>query len=260
MAEPVRIIDISHWQGFPDFAKVHAQGVIACIMKATEGVSYKDPNCARNTINAEKNGIKCCTYHWLKPRKFASATAQMKFYLETIDPVPGERVIIDYEENGCTLQDLIEAVTFLHLDQRKLQITVYSGHLLKEQLDGKTNPFLALNTDLWLAQYTTERPSWPDKTYPRWRLWQYSESGRFDGIIGSAVDLNRFAGTDEELLAWISPQPLPVAVAETAQASSAVGAALSTVPVLTSGTSPTLSIVDITVPAGVSIRVNGKLV
>jgi GH25 family lysozyme M1 (1,4-beta-N-acetylmuramidase) len=31
----VSCIDISHWQGFPDFAKVRASGVVACIMKAT---------------------------------------------------------------------------------------------------------------------------------------------------------------------------------------------------------------------------------
>lgn len=205
MAESVRIIDISHWQGNPDFAKVRAQGVIACIMKATEGTSFRDPVCAANTLAAQKNGIKCCTYHWLKPRKFASATAQMKFYLATIDPVPGERVIIDYEENGCTLQDLIEAVTALKADPRKLQVTIYSGHLLKEQLNGVLNTYLSQTTDLWLAQYTAGTPSWPDKTWPHWRLWQYSETGKLDGIQGSAVDLNHFVGTDAELLAWISP-------------------------------------------------------
>jgi len=45
-----------------------------------------------------------------------------------------------------------------------LQITVYSGHLLKEQLGDSRDDFLADNTDLWLAQYTEDESdiSWPE--------------------------------------------------------------------------------------------------
>src|ERR1700747_3726311 len=102
MGDPA-CIDISHWQNFPDFEKVRAAGVVACIMKATEGTSYVDPNRAQNYINANQVGIACCTYHWLKP---GNAKEQIQFYLDTIDPVPGERMVIDYEEDGCTLDDL----------------------------------------------------------------------------------------------------------------------------------------------------------
>jgi lysozyme len=209
MSEPVKCIDISHWQGFPDFAKVKAAGVIAMIHKATEGTSYTDPNRAKNCANAIKAGIAVCCYHWIKP---GNAAAQMQYFLSVVDPQPGERVVIDYEEDGCTLADLHEAVNTLVADPRELQITVYSGHLLKEQLGSNDDLFLGLNTDLWLAQYTTGTPSWPEATYPSWTLWQYSETGTLDGIDGTAVDLNRFNGSDQELLDWISPtavEPIP---------------------------------------------------
>jgi len=202
MSEVVKCIDISHWQDFPNFSEVADAGVIAMIHKATEGTSYVDPNRATNINNATKAGIVCCTYHWIKP---GNATKQMEFYLSTVDPVPGERMVIDYEENGCKLDDLLEAVEVLTNDPRDLQVTVYSGHLLKEQLNGDCNEFLANNTDLWLAQYTTGEPSWSTGTYENWTLWQYSESGEIDGISGSLVDLNRFAGSDAELIRWISP-------------------------------------------------------
>ena len=210
MSEIVKCIDISHWQNFPDFKKVRAAGVIAMVHKSTEGTSYVDPNRATNCSNAIKNGIKCCCYHWIKP---GNAKAQMQFFLKTVDPVSGERMVIDYEEDGCTLSDLKEAVQTLLDDPRDLQITVYSGHLLKEQLGSKQDSFLNENTDLWLAQYTSGSPSWPEGTYPQWTLWQYSESGTVDGIDRSLVDLNRFNGSDEELLTWISPaggvEPVP---------------------------------------------------
>jgi len=202
MTDHPKCIDISHWQGSPDFGKVKAAGVIAMIHKATEGISYVDPNRSRNYVNATKAGIRCCTYHWLSP---GSAKAQIAHYLATVDPVPGERMVIDYEEEGCTLADLKSAVQALLDDSRDLQVTIYSGHLLKQQLGSTRDAFLADHTDLWLAQYTTGTPSWPSNTYPHWTLWQYSERGLVDGITGSAVDLDRFNGPDDALLKWISP-------------------------------------------------------
>jgi Glycosyl hydrolases family 25 len=65
----VKCIDISHWQDFPDFEEVRAAGVIAMIHKATEGASYVNPNRATNCSNAMREGIKVCTYHWLRPRQ-----------------------------------------------------------------------------------------------------------------------------------------------------------------------------------------------
>lgn len=209
MVDAVRCIDLSHWQGHPDFAKVRAAGVLACIMKATEGTGFIDPTCAPNTVKAMKNGIACATYHWLKPARFGPAVAQMAHYLQTIDPVPGERVVIDYEESGVLLGDLADAVEYLLADPRKLQITVYSGNVLREQL-GLTarNALLADNTDLWHAQYTNGVPLWSKGTYPGWAMLQYSESGRMPGIAGATVDLNRFPGDDEALLKWIRPRAL----------------------------------------------------
>ena len=202
MSDHPTCIDISHWQGFPDFDQVMAAGVVACIMKATEGTTFVDPNRAQNYINATNAGLVCCTYHWLRP---GDVIAQMLFYLQTVDPVPGERMVIDYEEDGCTLDGLKEAVSVLLDDRRGLQVTVYSGHLLKEQLGDSCDEFLRDNTDLWLAQYTTGTPEWPSGTYPVWTLWQYSENGTIDGIDDTNVDLNRFNGTPDNLIKWIGP-------------------------------------------------------
>jgi lysozyme len=202
----VSCIDISHWQGFPNFAKVRAAGVVAMIHKATEGTSFVDPNRATNISNATKAGIKCCTYHWLSPG--SDPKKQIAHYIDIVDPVPGERMVIDYEETGCKLDQLKAAVQALLDDPRDFQVTVYSGHLLKEQLGSEHDAFLADNTDLWLAQYTRGTPTWPSNTYATWTLWQYSETGTIDGISGSKVDLNRFDGNDDELVRWISPQSI----------------------------------------------------
>jgi lysozyme len=201
-----KCIDISHWQGSPDFERVKAAGVLAVIHKATEGVKYVDPDRAPNCSRALRAGLKICTYHWLKPGP--DPVEQMAFYLKTVNPVAGERVVIDYEEDGCNLTQLKIAVQALLADPRGLQITIYSGHLLKQQLGDRRDEFLARHTSLWLAQYTTDFKSisWPRGTWPRWTLHQYTDKGAVDGIDGN-VDLNRFNGGDNNLLRWIGPPP-----------------------------------------------------
>jgi lysozyme len=195
-------IDISHWQDYPDFEEVAASGVKGMIHKATEGTSYVDPNRKTNCSNAIAAGLAISTYFWIKP---GDGRAQAEFYLATIDPVDGERVVIDYEEEGCSLTTLHDAVQALLDFKHGLRITVYSGHLLKEQLGSDCDDFLAKNTDLWLAQYTTGDVSWPENTYPQWMLHQYSETGEIPGIDDTYVDLNNFSGTDDEFLKWITP-------------------------------------------------------
>jgi lysozyme len=202
MTTPV-CIDISHHQGFPDFKKVAAAGVLGIIHKATEGSSYVDKNRATNCAAAKAVGLAVSTYHWLSPG--SSPSAQMDFYLRAIKPVRGERVIIDYEQAGCAIHELHEAVLALINTKLDLRIAVYSGHLLKQQLGNTVDTLLKTSTDLWLAQYTTGSPSWPIGTYTGWALWQYSDTGTLPGITGAMVDFNRFNGTNEEFMNWISP-------------------------------------------------------
>jgi lysozyme len=204
-------IDISHHQGFPNFDEVRRSGVLGIIHKATEGSTFVDQNRAENCSNAIASGLAVSTYFWLKP---GDARPQTEFYLSIIDPVEGERVVIDYEEDGCTLDGLHDAVQTLLDYGKNLQVTVYSGHLLKEQLNGDCDDFLSAHTDLWLAQYTSGAVSWSDGTYEIWTLHQYSEEGEIPGIDDAYVDLNKFNGDDESFLRWITPASKPVPVAK----------------------------------------------
>lgn len=205
MSDPV-CIDISHYQGYPDFAKVRNAGVLGVIHKATEGLDYIDPCRAANLSAAKKAGLQIATYMWLKPN--ADAAEQVKFYLSAVQPVPGERVVIDYEEGGLTLNMLHEAVQALLDEGQGLRITVYSGNIIKEQLGDTCDDFLAAHTDLWLAQYTSGTLSWPKGTWPQWTLHQYSDAGEIPGIV-EAVDLDEYNGSAAGFLAWISPADTP---------------------------------------------------
>jgi lysozyme len=196
-------VDISHWQ--PDFnmEEFAAAGGKAVILKATEGATYVDETYAGQRANAEMAGLAVSTYHFLRP---GDMRAQARHYLEVVDPDDGERLVADHEDAGVSLDDLIDFLTELRFANPTVELTVYSGHLLKEQLGSTYNEFLALNTSLWVAQYTSaSAPSWPAGTYKTWSLWQYTQGGKVAGFNGP-VDCNRFNGSDDQMMRWFGEE------------------------------------------------------
>lgn len=200
------IIDISHWQEITTMADIKAGGVLAVIMKCTQGTTYLDPTFKSRYRDAIKIGLPVSTYHYLDAGK--DPALQMDWYLKNLQPRQGERVCIDYEAEGSTLSDLKKAVQRVMDARPDLQITVYSGHLIKQVLGDKYDALLADNTSLWIAHYTTNKaPTWPEATWPYWSLWQYTDKGSTKGIKGN-VDLNNFNGQDDNIAKWIGPVSL----------------------------------------------------
>lgn len=206
MANPI-VIDLSHWNPTPDWAALKAGGTVGVIHKATESTGYVDDELFVRAKDAMAAGLKWSTYHFLRP---GSLPKQMDHYLATIDPVEGERVCLDHEDRGVTIGDLEYCVNYLRNKRPDLQICIYSGHVIKEQLGNKPSPVLA-TTSLWIAHYTgATAPTWPTQVWPTWSLWQYTDKATVQGI-SKPVDGDRFNGSAEQCLAWFGPavQPAP---------------------------------------------------
>lgn len=233
MAQRTDILDLSHHNDVKSFEQIAASGVLGVILKASEGTSYEDPTFAQRYYEAQSCGLTVASYHFLHA---GNITRQMEWYLEVVQPSQGERVVIDHEADA-SLKELTEAFVCLHDLRPDLQLTLYSGHLIKEQLDGSHNIILA-QTALWIAQYTTSsQPDWPRDTWPNYSLWQWTDQATCQGVVGP-VDANQFNGSQENCLKWMGPaQPAPP---------------------------PSEQIVDIacTVPDGVMVKVsvNGQVV
>src|SRR5262245_34602417 len=86
MTSPV--IDISHHNPTPDWAKLKSGGVVGVIHKATEGSSYVDDMLFTRARAAMDADLCWSTYHFLRPGDMED---QMEHYLGTIDPRQGER-------------------------------------------------------------------------------------------------------------------------------------------------------------------------
>lgn len=207
------VIDLSHWNPTPSWTQLLAAGTRGIIHKATESTGYRDPTLMQRARPAMDAGLAWATYHFLRP---GSMKAQMDWYLYVVDPKEGERMCLDHEDAGVSLQDLEDAVGYLLQVRPDLQVTIYSGNVIKEQLKGKRSQLLSLYSDLWLAQYGPT-PSWPVETWPEWALWQYTDKATVSGV-SKPVDGNKWNGGLDDLMVWFgpnaptsspAPEPLP---------------------------------------------------
>lgn len=195
----IDVVDLSHYQPDPDWAALKAAGVQGVILKCTEGDHYVDPTFRERYDAAIAHGMPVATYHFMRPGPIGR---QIDHYLNTLRPRRGERVCLDHEDRGVSLLDLETAVTLLEADRRDLEITIYSGNVIKEQLGDRHSEILS-HTSLWLAQYSSV-PKWPTTVWPTWTLWQYTDSEVVPGITGK-VDANRFNGSRAKIAEWIGP-------------------------------------------------------
>lgn len=233
------IVDISHHQADPiNFGAALLGGVVGLFHKASEGGTYTDAKFHERRITAAEAGLLFASYHFMTG---SDVEAQMDHYLATVEPVHGERVVLDHENQYTTLTMLEHAVAYLSEVRPDLRITIYSGHLIKEQLAGKRSPLLADYTTLWIAHYTSSsQPSWPKETWPQWSLWQWTDKEKIPGFT-VPVDGDRWNGSEAELRAFMAP------------AATEAPAPIEPVP-------PSVPIINIVVTGDVRVIVNGEII
>ena len=196
------VVDLSHWnvanEAIP-FAAIKADGVVGCIHKVTQGSDYLDPTFherrekyAARRISAEAVGLLWGAYHFLEP---GDMREQAEWFVLNVGEGP-YLLAADHEDPAVSLEDLKSFLRVCY-DLTGQKPCVYSGHVIKEQLGGANDEFLGSHR-LWLAQYTTGNPSWPDHTWSTWWLHQFTDQGTVAGF--SPVDLNHFVGDDIDQL------------------------------------------------------------
>ena len=216
MSNDLVIVDLSHHNTVKSFLDLKNGGVMGVIHKATEGTSFTDSKYLSRREECKEVGLLWCSYHFLR---HGNVEDQIDYWLSVTTPTAGERLCIDFEHEDVTLNDLHEAVIYLESKNKNYQITVYSGHTIKEALGDRHDSVLA-KTSLWIAQYREGNPSWPVDTWPAWSLHQYSDgdvggSPRDVPGIKAPCDCNRFNGSRENCAKWMGPangKPAPTTV------------------------------------------------
>ncbi len=195
-------IDISDYQKLPDFTKVKAAGYDFVYVKATEGHRTVNRYLAAQANGAKNAGLLLGYYHFGHPENEKhSATEEAKWFLSMIDTMPKADLIHVLDVEQCysplnsklllqvksgTLYKWILEYNATVFNSSKSNIILYSNKYYLDANLEKGNGLLAA-MHLWLADYQTEQPnvgSLP-KGWNSYALWQYTGTGKVDGVKGN---------------------------------------------------------------------------
>ena len=206
-------IDVSYWEGGIDWKKVRGDGIRYMFTKATEGEGYEDPTLDDNWVGAKSVGILRGAYHFFHPNM--NPVKQADHFVNAVKKLNdnGELPpVLDLEvtDNQANQTIIERAKTWLDRVQQglgKRPIIYSSPGFLKYNfvVPGGGPPLWTKDYVLWIANYGVDQPYLP-KGWLKWTFWQYSESGKVNGINAS-VDLNWYNGTVEELYQFAGSQP-----------------------------------------------------
>ena len=190
-------IDVSHYQGSVSWAEVRQAGIEFAVAKATDGLTWEDPQFAINWPAMKAAGILRGAYHFFEPAD--DATEQAEFFLKTVQLATGDLPpALDVEKAASSSTALWEGVeTWLQTVAAAtgLQPFLYIDPTFANEYKA---PASLAAYPLWLADYAAQ-PTLP-AGWTTWQIWQHSESGTVAGVTGS-VDLDVANGPLATLLA-----------------------------------------------------------
>jgi lysozyme len=188
------VIDVSQHQGSIDWQRVRQAGVEAAYIRATMGGTGVDALLASNAVNAAPH-LLISSYHLFRPE--TEGSAQARHFLNRVQSYRKDMPLaVDVEavqtETPLTpaqyADELAKFVQTIDAETREFPV-IYTSASQWQQLVGPLHDPLFRQCPLWVAHYDVQTPALPRGWTSYW-LWQYTSSGRVDGISGR-VDLNR---------------------------------------------------------------------
>lgn len=193
-SENIPIIDVSQHQGTIDWMAVAASGIKGAMVKASEGIGYTDPLFRRNAVGAPAAGLAVGFYHYARPETGNTASQEAEAFIEAIGTLPSIFPhALDLEDDkdhrvsALGSKYLTEwAFEWLETVERRTgrRAMIYTGASFARTFLGAK----LARWPLWVAHYGTDTPM-SNGTWDRWVIFQYSDSGKVNGISGN-VDMN----------------------------------------------------------------------
>ena len=198
-------IDVSHWQGNINWSDVASDGQVYAWAKASEGMTYQDPQFTANMSNGIDAGVIMGAYHFARPDNNL-AIQDAENFLNTAGAYIGAGFlppVLDLENpySGGQSIDLLSLFSSSELSSWVMEwsntVELQTGIAPIIYVNGNYANYLNASVNmygLWFAQ--------PDETlsppvnigvWDNWLFKQYSWWGEVSGIVGD-VDLNIFNG------------------------------------------------------------------
>ncbi|MCM1544173.1 MAG: hypothetical protein NC110_02635 [Ruminococcus sp.] len=185
-------IDVSVFQGEIDFERVRESGIRVVYIRAGFAAGQPDEFFERNADGARRAGLRFGFYFYVTARTPYEAELQARYFASIIKGKDYDcRPVMDFEEfSGLS-----------HTEIRNIGIAFLRA------LEERTRTLPMLYTDayaasfvwgdefsrypLWVADYGPSEPDVIGDVWSAWSGFQYSDTGRIDGISDS-VDLDKF--------------------------------------------------------------------
>ena len=194
-------IDVSHWQGNINWSDVASDGQVYAWAKASEGMTYQDPQFMANMSNGIDAGVIMGAYHFARPDNNL-AIQDAENFLNTAGAYIGAGFlppVLDLENpySGGQSIDLLAIELSSWVMEWSNTVELQTGIAPIIYVNGNYANYLNTSVNmygLWFAQ--------PDETlsppvnigvWDDWSFKQYSWWGEVSGIVGD-VDLNIFNG------------------------------------------------------------------
>jgi lysozyme len=202
---PIHGIDVSKYQQVIDWESVRDMEVNNIkigfgFIKATEGISNRDPRFRQNWRRTKDAGVIRGAYHFFIATK--SGKKQAENFISSVELAKGDLPpVLDVEQtygvSGARLRERVKEwlnVVENYYGIRPIiytNVDFYQQHL-KDEFD---------DYPLWVAHYfRKDRP----RIHRPWVFWQHSEQGRVNGILHK-VDFNVFNGDSADFRNLLIP-------------------------------------------------------
>lgn len=182
-------VDVSSWQGQPDWRQVAASGRSFVYIKAGEGTGTTYPSLDGQYAGARAAGLLVGLYWYADPGQSPEANADaFAAQVNRLGAVPGHLPpCLDLETGSGNLAGWAQRfVTRLRQETNAVRVMVYSSaSFFAGQIgEGWMDPNIAL----WIAHFGAP-PGQPSYLTPRVAIHQYTNTGQVAGVAGN-VDLD----------------------------------------------------------------------
>lgn len=200
-------IDVSEHQGYPDWEKVAADGIDFAMIRlgyrgSSEGMLYRDPIFRYNLVKAHNAGLKIGVYFFSQATSRAEAVAEAYYVLSVLEEHKDKitmPVVFDWEETGS------ETSRTKGLSGKTVSdCAMYFCEIIR---DGGYTPGVYFNRHMGYYLYDltklTDVEFWfagegdYSDFYYEHSLWQYTFTGKVDGINGD-VDIDLYIPTSDK--------------------------------------------------------------
>ena len=169
------------------------------IMKATEGIRFRDPK-LKTFMNALNKDHLYGFYHFARPDLGNDPESEAEHFVNTVLPYISDRSILalDVEANALNCGNLDQWCS-IWVQCVEILTGILPMIYMSAGETKKLPATAALGCGLWVAKWGPKPTKKQIEPWDFWAIWQTTSSGNFSGV---RCDIDQFNGTREQYMKY----------------------------------------------------------